>query len=43
MAAGEPCVLSDNPTWIVDPVDGTTNFVHGYHKVYYIVSSLAMF
>lgn len=30
VAAGEPCVLTDNPTWIVDPVDGTTNFVHGY-------------
>ncbi|XP_063075102.1 inositol monophosphatase 1 isoform X1 [Engraulis encrasicolus] len=30
VAAGEPCILSDNPTWIVDPVDGTTNFVHGY-------------
>ncbi|XP_059420252.1 inositol monophosphatase 1-like [Carassius carassius] len=26
----EPCVLTENPTWIVDPVDGTTNFVHGY-------------
>ncbi|XP_057420177.1 inositol-phosphate phosphatase-like [Lotus japonicus] len=22
--------LTDEPTWIVDPVDGTTNFVHGY-------------
>uniref|UniRef100_A0A8C7T1H5 Inositol-1-monophosphatase n=1 Tax=Oncorhynchus mykiss TaxID=8022 RepID=A0A8C7T1H5_ONCMY len=30
VAAGEPCVLTDNPTWIVDPVDGTTNFVHGH-------------
>ncbi|XP_062336704.1 inositol monophosphatase 1 isoform X1 [Osmerus eperlanus] len=30
VAAGEPCVLTDDPTWIVDPVDGTTNFVHGY-------------
>lgn len=20
--------LSDNPTWVVDPIDGTTNFVH---------------
>uniref|UniRef100_A0A672LXE3 Inositol-1-monophosphatase n=1 Tax=Sinocyclocheilus grahami TaxID=75366 RepID=A0A672LXE3_SINGR len=30
VAAGEPCVLTENPTWIVDPVDGTTNFVHGY-------------
>ena len=22
--------LTDAPTWMVDPVDGTTNFVHGY-------------
>jgi myo-inositol-1(or 4)-monophosphatase len=22
--------LTDNPTWVVDPVDGTTNFVHGF-------------
>jgi len=22
--------LTDAPTWLVDPVDGTTNFVHGY-------------
>ncbi|KAH0890850.1 hypothetical protein HID58_053279 [Brassica napus] len=25
--------LADEPTWIVDPVDGTTNFVHGYSPV----------
>ncbi|KAG5851040.1 inositol monophosphatase 1-like [Anguilla rostrata] len=30
VAAGEPCILTDNPTWIIDPVDGTTNFVHGF-------------
>ena len=23
-------VLGDEPTWCVDPVDGTTNFVHGF-------------
>ncbi|KAJ8642544.1 hypothetical protein MRB53_004292 [Persea americana] len=22
--------LTDNPTWMVDPLDGTTNFVHGF-------------
>ncbi|XP_034697498.1 inositol monophosphatase 3 [Vitis riparia] len=22
--------LTDSPTWIVDPLDGTTNFVHGF-------------
>ena len=21
-------ILSDKPTWVVDPIDGTTNFVH---------------
>ncbi|CAN9506433.1 unnamed protein product [Ophioblennius macclurei] len=26
----EGCVLTDKPTWIIDPVDGTTNFVHGF-------------
>nr|XP_057922857.1 inositol monophosphatase 1-like [Doryrhamphus excisus]XP_057922858.1 inositol monophosphatase 1-like [Doryrhamphus excisus] len=30
VAAGEACVLTDNPTWIIDPIDGTTNFVHTY-------------
>ena len=25
---GEKCVLTDNATWIIDPIDGTTNFVH---------------
>lgn len=28
VAAGEPCILTDDPTWIIDPIDGTTNFVH---------------
>ena len=22
--------LTDDPTWIIDPIDGTTNFVHGF-------------
>jgi myo-inositol-1(or 4)-monophosphatase len=26
-AAGSPC---DSPLWVVDPLDGTTNYVHGY-------------
>ncbi|XP_059200491.1 inositol monophosphatase 1-like [Centropristis striata] len=30
VAAGEACVLTDSPTWIIDPIDGTTNFVHAY-------------
>lgn len=29
VANGQACVLTDKPTWIIDPVDGTTNFVHG--------------
>lgn len=28
--AGSIASLTDAPTWIVDPVDGTTNFVHGF-------------
>lgn len=23
--------LTDAPTWIIDPLDGTTNFIHNYH------------
>lgn len=30
VAAGAPSVLTENPTWIIDPIDGTTNFVHRY-------------
>ncbi|XP_034744675.1 inositol monophosphatase 1 [Etheostoma cragini] len=30
VAAGEACILTDRPTWIIDPIDGTTNFVHGF-------------
>lgn len=30
VAAGMPCEFTDNATWIIDPVDGTTNFVHGF-------------
>lgn len=29
VAKGGNEVLGDRPTWIVDPIDGTTNFVHG--------------
>lgn len=25
---GQKVVLTDDPTWIIDPIDGTTNFVH---------------
>lgn len=30
VAAGAPSVLTENPTWIIDPIDGTTNFVHRF-------------
>ncbi|KAF6720329.1 Inositol monophosphatase 1 [Oryzias melastigma] len=30
VAAGESCNLTDDPTWIIDPIDGTTNFVHAF-------------
>uniref|UniRef100_A0A3Q4GCT2 Inositol-phosphate phosphatase n=1 Tax=Neolamprologus brichardi TaxID=32507 RepID=A0A3Q4GCT2_NEOBR len=28
VAAGERVELTDRPTWIIDPIDGTVNFVH---------------
>uniref|UniRef100_A0A672GBY1 Inositol-1-monophosphatase n=1 Tax=Salarias fasciatus TaxID=181472 RepID=A0A672GBY1_SALFA len=30
VAAGEPLELTDRPTWIIDPIDGTVNFVHRF-------------
>ncbi|KAM9308590.1 inositol monophosphatase 1 [Gastrophryne carolinensis] len=30
VAAGQGSTLTDNPTWIIDPIDGTTNFVHRF-------------
>jgi len=27
-SAGKKSTLTNNPTWIIDPVDGTTNFIH---------------
>ncbi|XP_071528085.1 inositol monophosphatase 1 isoform X1 [Panulirus ornatus] len=30
VAAGGKCVLTDEPTWIIDPIDGTMNFVHSF-------------
>ncbi|CAH2285486.1 inositol monophosphatase 1 [Pelobates cultripes] len=30
VAAGKGSTLTDSPTWIVDPIDGTTNFVHRF-------------
>ncbi|XP_018025256.1 inositol monophosphatase 2 isoform X2 [Hyalella azteca] len=29
-AAGIKCELTNDPTWIIDPVDGTLNFVHSF-------------
>jgi myo-inositol-1(or 4)-monophosphatase len=30
---GQHFVLTDSPTWVIDPVDGTTNFVHKFPQV----------
>ncbi|KAI8145444.1 hypothetical protein BJV82DRAFT_603682 [Fennellomyces sp. T-0311] len=30
MAEGVEAEFTEEPTWIVDPIDGTTNFVHGH-------------
>nr|XP_006815027.1 PREDICTED: LOW QUALITY PROTEIN: inositol monophosphatase 1-like [Saccoglossus kowalevskii] len=27
------CELTNNPTWVIDPIDGTANFVHGFPNV----------
>ncbi|KAK7574246.1 hypothetical protein V9T40_011437 [Parthenolecanium corni] len=32
-SSGVKAELTDKPTWIIDPVDGTLNFVHGYPNV----------
>ncbi|WFD29804.1 inositol-phosphate phosphatase [Malassezia sp. CBS 17886] len=29
-AAGEQAQVTEEPTWIIDPIDGTTNFVKGF-------------
>ena len=33
-------ILTNDPTWIIDPIDGTTNFVHGLPM---IAISIALF
>ncbi|CAH1975603.1 unnamed protein product [Acanthoscelides obtectus] len=30
VSGGGQCVLTDAPTWIIDPIDGTMNFVHSF-------------
>ncbi|XP_048828048.1 inositol monophosphatase 1-like [Brienomyrus brachyistius] len=30
VATGSSSILTENPTWIIDPIDGTTNFVHRF-------------
>ncbi|XP_044149590.1 inositol monophosphatase 2 [Bufo gargarizans] len=32
-SAGSKCLLTDSPTWIIDPIDGTCNFVHRFPLV----------
>lgn len=39
VAAGEGSILTDNPTWILDPIDGTTNFVHRSTFLFFYVSN----
>ncbi|KAM5222016.1 inositol monophosphatase 2 [Ctenodactylus gundi] len=33
VASGARCVLTPSPTWIIDPIDGTCNFVHRFPAV----------
>ena len=37
-AEGTSCVFTDDPTWIIDPIDGTTNFVHRLYNLHFILS-----
>lgn len=30
VSIGDRCNLTSEPTWIIDPIDGTMNFVHGF-------------
>lgn len=30
VSEGSQCTLTDDPTWIIDPIDGTMNFVHSF-------------
>nr|XP_023030186.1 inositol monophosphatase 1 isoform X1 [Leptinotarsa decemlineata] len=30
VSEGSQCILTDDPTWIIDPIDGTMNFVHSF-------------
>ncbi|KAL1235645.1 Inositol monophosphatase ttx-7 [Trichinella pseudospiralis] len=39
-AMGKKGTFTDAPTWIIDPIDGTTNFVH---KVPYVCISIALY
>ncbi|KAK2149689.1 hypothetical protein LSH36_442g03006 [Paralvinella palmiformis] len=38
-AAGVKVNLTDNPTWVIDPIDGTNNFVHRFP---YVAVSIAL-
>ncbi|XP_065178846.1 inositol monophosphatase 1-like [Sycon ciliatum] len=40
-AAGARCVFDERPTWMIDPVDGTTNFVHRFPYVAVSIGFLA--
>ncbi|KAJ8957121.1 hypothetical protein NQ318_007337 [Aromia moschata] len=30
VSSGTPCSFTDAPTWIIDPIDGTMNFIHSF-------------
>jgi myo-inositol-1(or 4)-monophosphatase len=38
VAGGVKCELTDDPTWVLDPIDGTTNFVHSNFNICTIVT-----
>ena len=42
VAAGDKVELTDAPTWIIDPVDGTMNFVHSFPFICVSIGKVAI-
>ena len=34
------CILTDSKTWVIDPIDGTTNFIHQNPQICTILAFL---
>ena len=40
VAAGDKCCLTDDKTWVIDPIDGTTNFISSNPQICTILGFL---